>query len=294
MTTPITGLGPGVVVGQPQVGAQRYGLFSASNGPLDMPPHGEISGVTYEAEHCGDGFLWVPASLNAPGQSKTFDGCNPFPYGIPFTVGATYHTSAIGRSEADMERLVRIRHADNQQAIVEQMFWGGRTVAPLMADLLTGAGITMQDVTPTPGTACPIEMGIGLLENYLATYPYRGVLHAQPIVSPFATERLLSVPDGKPGAAGTKYLSPMGNVWSYGRGYSGNKPDNAATVPVAGTAYIVATGPVSLWRDPTVYVNPPLRSMNRSTNEVFVLAEQAWAGTIECLIGYVLVNLTGE
>jgi hypothetical protein len=169
MTTPITGLGPGVYVPQPPVGAQRYGLFSAANGPLDMPPHGEISGVTYEAEHCGDGFLWPGASCTPPAQSKTFDGCNPFPYGTPFTVGATYHTSAIGRDEAAMERNVRVRHADNAQAIVEQMFWGGRTVAPLMTDLLAASGITMQDVTPTPGTACPIEMGIGLLENYLAT-----------------------------------------------------------------------------------------------------------------------------
>lgn len=292
MTTPITGTGPGVYVPQPQVGAQRYGLFSAANGPMDLPEHAAVSGVVYEALHCGNGFIWPGASCNPPGTSKTFNGCNPFPYGTPFTVGGTYHTSAIGRPEDEMRRNAVLRLTDNQQQLVEQMLWGGNA-SPAMADLFTSSGIVMQDVTPTPGTAVSPTQGVGLLEDYISQYPYRGILHARPSVASYATKRLLSIPDGKPGAAGTKYVSPMGNLWSYGRGYSGNKPTDAS-VPVAGTAYIAVTGPVTLWRDPEIYVNPPLRSMNRSTNEVYVLAEQAWAGTVECMIGFVLISLATE
>lgn len=299
MTTPITGNGPGVYVPQPQVGAQRYGLFSAANGPFPFPPHAEISGVEYEAMHCGDGYLWPPASCAPPGTAKTFDACNPFVWGSPFTMLATYEVSAIGRTEEQMRATAETRLRDNQQTLAEQMLWGGRTTAPVMADLFSvavssNAVSAMQDVTPTPGTAVPLTEGVGLLEEFLAQYPYRGILHARPKVSSFATERLQSVPDGKPGAAGTKYLSPMGNVWSFGRGYSGNKPDDAGTVPAAGTAYIAATGPVTFWNDPTIHTNPPYRSMDRSSNTVFVLSEQSWAGAIECVIGYVLVTLTEE
>lgn len=298
MVTPITGNGPGVYVDQPQVGAQRYGLLSAADGPYPLPPHAAISGVEYEAMHCGDGYLWPPASCAPPATAKVFDACNPMVWGSPFTLQATYQVSAIGRTEEQMRRTAETRLRDNQQALAEQMFWGGRTVAPTMPDLLnvavtSGAITAMTDVTTTPGTPESFTAGVGLLEDFLAQYPYRGILHARPRVSSFAAERLQSVPDGKPGAAGTKYLSPMGNVWSFGRGYSGNKPDDA-TVPAAGSAYIVATGPVTFWNDPNINTNPPFRSMDRSSNTVYVLSEQAWVGAIECVIGYVLVSLTQE
>lgn len=296
-TPPITGIGAGVQVDQPQVGAQRYGLFSAADGPFDMPDHGEIAGISYESLHLGNGFLWPGASCNAPGAAKTFGACNGWVYGAPFTVAASYQVGAFGRTEEEMRRNAAIRMRDNAQSLVEQMFWGGTTAAPVLSDVLTqadaAAAPTMVDLTPVPGTAVPIEQGVSLAEDYVAQLPYRGVLHARPTVSPYATERLLSVPDGKPGAAGTRYVSPMGNVWSYGRGYSGKNPKTGAA-PAAGNAYIVVTGAVGLWRDPQVYVNPPFRSMDRSGNQVLVLAEQAWVATVEGVIGYVLVSLTGE
>lgn len=279
----------GVVVPQPAVKPQRYGLFSAVDGPLDMPSHGAISGITYEAEHCGDGFLWPAAECPPPEELKTFGACGAILYGAPFTVGATWQSGAIGHTEAEYKRRTEIRLRDNAQNIVERAFWGG-LAAPALLDTITASGIAPVDLTG--GTPASVEDGLALLEDFLAQYPYRGILHALPSASPYFTERLLSVPDGKPGAAGTRYVSPMGNTWSFGRGYAGTKPV-AGTAPGAGEAYVVATGQVTLWRDPQVYINPILRSMDRTTNQVLGLAEQPWAAAIDCVIGYALVTLQG-
>lgn len=289
----ITGTGVGVVVPQPSVGNARYGLFAAANGPYDLPRHGDISGVTYEQEHCGQGFLWPGPQCPPPAQSKTFNPCDGFSTGLPFTIAATYQAGAIGHDEATFRQRVLTRLRDDSQRLVEMAFWGGRTAAPTVADVLSSQASAPTDVTPVVGTPVSLELGIGLLEEYLATYSYRSVFHARPIVSPFATERRLSLPDGKPGAPGTRYLTPMGNVWSFGRGYSGNLPITPFTAPAAGTAYIVATGPVTLHRDPEPMVNPPYRSMDRVANQIMMLAEQVWTANIDCIAGYVLVNLVG-
>jgi hypothetical protein len=83
----------------------------------------------------------------------------------------------------------------------------------------------------------------------------------------------------------------MGNVWSFGRGYSGNKPSDNTVAPAAGTAYMVATGAVTVWRDPQVYVNPPERSFDRAGNAWQAIGQQAYAITIDCVAFFVLVEL---
>jgi hypothetical protein len=85
--------------------------------------------------------------------------------------------------------------------------------------------------------------------------------------------------------------TPMGNAWSFGRGYTGNKPDNNATVPTAGTAYLVATGPVTIWRDDNVFVNPPEKGFDRVANNWQASAQQGYAITIDCVAFFVLVGL---
>lgn len=279
----------GVVVDQPAVGSLRYGLLSVANGPLELPAHGALSGLTYEAEHCGDGFLWPAAQCPPLDDEKDFDPGCALGIGVPYTVGATYQAGAIGHTEADLRRRALVRHRDNRQKLVEQEFWGGRTAAPVLTDVLNSSGLTITDLTG--GTAVSIEDGLAALEEFLADYPYRGILHARPAVSVYATERLLSVPDGKPAGPNTRYVSPMGNFWSFGRGYSGNNPDTAVA-PGAGEAYIVATGTVTNWAGPE-QINPLYRSMDRTTNQVYALVEQPWATAIDCLIGYALVTLDG-
>lgn len=286
----ITGT-PGVIVDQPNVGNARYGLFSAANGPFAMPsPHAAVSGITYSQLHCGEGELWPAATCPPGGDLKNFPDCDGFALGYPFNIIGAYQAGALGLPQEEFTRRAVIRLNDNAQFLVEEAFWGGRTAAPAVPDLLTSSAITPVDVTG--GVAVPIEEAVGKLEEFLAAYSYRSIMHARPVVSPYATERLLSVPDGKPGAPGTRYFTPMGNVWSFGRGYSGNHPVTGVA-PGAGEAYIVASGPVTLWKG-EVYTNPPFRAMDRAHNQVYVLAEQPWVGTIDCLWGFALTTLDGQ
>jgi hypothetical protein len=284
-----------VFVPQPAVGSAHLGLFGAANGPFPMPSHGSIGGVQYLEEHCGEAHLIAAASCSAPTvEIIPFDSCDGTAIGLPFQVFASLKAGAFPYNAAEVERRLRIRLGDNAEHVAETAFWGGNAdVQPALqrAELNGGSGIL--DVTPTPGTAVTIEYGVGLLEDALGNYPYPGVLHARPLVAPYLVERkLMPAPMWGPkgGPAGVAH-TPMGNAWSLGRGYSGNKPDADATVPAAGTAYLVATGPVTVWRDDSVYVTPPERTFDRSANNWQATAQQAYATTIDCVAFFVLVEL---
>lgn len=283
-----------VFVPQPAVGNIRYGLLSVANGPLQMPAHGDVGGVQYLREHCGDAQLLAAASCSAPTitAGSTLDACDGTAIGLPFQVVAGLKAGTFPYNASEVERRARIRLADNTQFVAEQAFWGGNAdVQPvLQRPELNSSGIT--DLTPTPGTPVTLEYGVGLLEDALAAYPYAGILHARPLVSPYLAERMLSPGPwrGPKGAAAVQF-TPTGNMWSFGRGYSGNKPDNNATVPAAGTAYLVATGPVTVWRDDKVFVNPAGPGFDRTANNWQVTAQQAHVITIDCVAYFVLVGL---
>jgi hypothetical protein len=288
-----------VIVDQPAVGNIRYGLYTAANGPFDLPTHGAIGGVQYQQEHCGQGHLLAAASCGTPTIGiGTLDGCDATAIGLPFEAVATMKAGAFPYTAEEVERRLRIRLNDNEQYIAEQAFWGGTAdVQPVVQRTeLNGNTNTnnpgILDVTPTPGTAVTLEYGVGLLEDALSQYSYPGIFHARPLVSPYAAERSLApIPVRAPkGTVLPPQLTPMGNVWSFGRGYSGNHPVTGAA-PANGTAYIVATGAVSIWRDPDIYVNPPEKSFDRSGNAWQATAQRAMAITIDCVAFFVLVGL---
>lgn len=297
---PLTGP---VYVDQPLVGDIRYGLFSAAAGPLPLPAHGEVGGVQYLEEHCGQGHLWAAASCSAPTVNsgvKFIDSCDGAAIGLPFTVLASLQMGAIPWSEEEVTRRVNVRLRDNAQQVVEQALWGGTAdVGSVLAT--ANIGFTNTDATPTPGTPVPLEQGVAILEDFLSNYGYTGVFHCRPYISPFATERLLSVPD-KGSQSGSKvYRTPMGNTWSFGRGYAGTHPLTGAavpgppTAPAVANAYIQATGPVTIWAG-EAYTNPIFQAMSRTTNpsnQLYAIAEQPYALTIDCTAAFVLVSLVG-
>lgn len=290
--TPMTGP---VYVDQPAVGNIRYGLFSAANGPFPLPQHGDIGGVQYLQEHCGNAHLMAAASCSpATITISTLDGCDGAAIGLPFQVVAELKAGALPYNAAEVERRIRIRLSDNEQYVAEQAFWGGNAdVQPAVQRPELNGGSGILDLTPTPGTAVTLEYGVALLEDALAQYSYPGIIHARPLVAPYAAERSLA-PIPVRAAKGTvlpPQLTPMGNIWSFGRGYSGNKPNNDASAPAAGTAYLVATGAVTAWRGNDVFVNPPERGFDRAGNAWQTTAQRAMALTIDCVAFFVLVQL---
>jgi hypothetical protein len=286
-----------VIVGQPAVGNIRYGLFTAANGPIDLPAHGSIGGVVYEEEHCGQGHLLAAASCTGATIPPGIDVCDGVATGLPFQVEAGIKLGSVSYDAAEVERRVRIRISDNAQYVAEQAFWGGNAdVQPVLQRWefngntnTSNAGIL--DVTPTPGTAVTLEYGVGLLEDALAQYSYPGVLHARPLITPYLVERqMMPLPQRSGNGLTGKQYTPMGNVWSFGRGYANAHPVTGAAA-AAGTAYIAATGAVTVWRDPEVYVNPPEKTFDRSGNAWQTTAFQSYATTVDCVAFFVLVEL---
>lgn len=282
-----------VFVEQPAVGNIRYGLFTAANGPFPMPQHGEVGGVQYLEEHCGQAHLIAAASCSSPTVTLSpFDSCDGAAIGLPYQVGATLKAGAFPYDAAEVERRLRVRLNDNAQYVAEQAFWGGNAdVQPaVQRPELNGGSTGILDVTPTPGTPVTLEYGVGLLEDALSGYSYPGVLHCRPLLTPYLVERqMMPLPQQGKSLTGKQY-TPMGNVWSFGRGYSGNQPKTEAAAP-AGSAYIVATGSVTIWRDDSVYVTPPEKTFDRAGNAWQATAQQAYATTIDCVAFFVLVEL---
>jgi hypothetical protein len=280
-----------VVVDQPAVGTIRYGLFSAASGPFDLPKHAAIGGVTYVQEHCGQGHLLAAASCSNPTIAPFLDTCDGQVVGLPFQIEAGLKLGAVSYDAAEVERRVRIRLNDNAQYVAEQAFWGGNAdVTSVLAATTVNGGSPIGDVTPTPGTPVTIEYGLGLLENALAQYSYQGIIHAQPLITPFLVERqMMPLPQSGKALTGKQY-TPMGNVWSFGRGYANAHPITGVAA-AAGTAYMAATGVTTVWLDPTVYVNPPERTFDRSGNAWQTTAFQAAAITVDCVAYFVLVEL---
>ncbi|HWO60158.1 MAG TPA: hypothetical protein VNO31_09015 [Umezawaea sp.] len=292
----LTPLAGPLIVDQPAVGNIRYGLFTAANGPLDLPKHGSIGGVTYIEDHCGQAHLLAAASCTGATIPPGIDTCDGVATGLPFQVQAGIKLGAVSYDAAEVERRVRVRLNDNAQYVAEQAFWGGNAdVQPVLQRWefngntnTSNPGIL--DVTPTPGTAVTIEYGVGLLEDALAQYSYPGVLHARPLITPFLVERqMMPLPQQGKSITGKQYTA-MGNVWSFGRGYANAHPVSGAAA-AAGTAYIAATGAVTVWKDPEVYVNPPEKSFDRSGNAWQTTAFQAYATTVDCVAFFVLVEL---
>lgn len=291
----LTPMSSPVFVDQPAVGSIRYGLFTAANGPFPMPDHGDVGGVQYLEEHCGQAHLLAAASCSNPtiAAGTTLDACDGTAIGLPFQVVAGIKAGTFPYDATEVQRRVRVRLNDNSQYVAEQAFWGGNAdVQSVLTRPELNGGSGILDVTPGAGPAVTIEYGVGLLENAMAAYSFPGIIHAQPIVTPYLAERqLLPLPE-RGARSNTVQTTPMGTAWSFGRGYSGHKPTDDTVVPAAGTAYLVATGATTIWRDPEVFVVPPERSFDRSGNAWQTTAQQAYAITVDCVAFFVLVNLT--
>lgn len=292
----LTPMSSPVFAEQPAVGNLRYGLLSAANGPFPLPAHGEVGGVQYLQEHCGRAHLLAAASCTTATitAGSTLDACDGAAIGLPFQVVAGLKAGAFPYDAQEVERRARVRLNDGAQFVAEQAFWGGNAdVQPVVQRPELNGGSGLLNVTPVPGTAVTIEYGVGLLEDALSQYAYPGVLHARPLVLPYLAERMLapSPVASARGSGAAVMRTPMGSAWSFGRGYSGNNPTNDAAPAPAGTAYLVATGPVTCWRDDKVYVNPPEKSFDRSGNGWQTTAQQAYAITVDCVGFYVLVGL---
>jgi hypothetical protein len=200
--------------------------------------------------------------------------------GAPFTVLTSYSCNAISFSFEEARQRVLTRMQIREQRGVERRLWQGQTAAGLGQI----PGLFRSATTLSP-VSCPTD-AVALLEQTLADNGVvGGIIHARPYMSAYFSNSHL-IYHGR----GNLITTDRGTPIVYGDGYDGTGPANQ---PVSGSAeYIYATGRVLIWQDPEIFVPPPGEVLNRSTNELTLVAERVYAVAVECGIWGVQVTRT--
>lgn len=261
----------GLYYSEPPTPPQRPpGLFDAAIGPMPFPsPNAVGGGVTYIPDTCGDVYIW---GMNCPpvSGSKTFGALPPPVSGFPFGVYTSYTCSIVGMPYDEARRRVLTRAQLFMQRGVERAFWQGGNAPGLPG--LTG---TLRGATALTAASCPVT-AISILEQGLADNKIvGGIIHARPYMMAFLANNHQLVP----GAVNGTWKTKLGTPVVFGMGYDGTGPSGEAVTTTV--EYMYATGRVSIWQDPEVWV-PPEMVLNRSDNTLSLVAEQVYATGIEC------------
>lgn len=255
----------------------RYGLLQAAVGPLDLPVHARNGGLRYVTALCDDGFGYEIECL--PDQnSKTaeFSLGTTTVTGLPFIIAATVTCGALGFTYDEQRAFVMERLRGVEQGVLENIFSTsslGQGPGLVTADgitTVTGAGDTVRDVLSELERA----RYCGFTGN-VTRYGPPGYLHvAIPVLNALKQEHLVDWD-------GTRWRTPMGTVVSAGC-YANNDPAGAA--PADGVFWMYLTGQTVIWRTPDsdVAVAPVEGSLNRTTNQMLMLAEREYVVTYEC------------
>lgn len=251
----------------------RYGIFAAANGPFDLPVHGRNGGLRYVTSICADGFGYEIACIGSTAsKTSSFVTGSTTVTGTPFMVYATQTCGTVGFTFDEQRAMVVERLKSVEQAVVEEIFSQstfGQAPGLITGDgiaTLAGAGDTIQDV-------------VGELERamYCGTVSYGppAILHIPiPALEWMKREHLIEFD-------GTRWRTVMGTVVSAGC-YANQSP--AGATPADGVFWLYITGQTTIWRTPDsqLQVAPVEGSLNRTTNQMLMLAEREYVITYEC------------
>lgn len=246
----------------PQPRGLRYGLFSVANGPLTLPEKGRGGGIQYDPETCGHAHSFpVDCPDESPTPEKTFDEFPDTIVAEPFVAYGSLTCGSAGRSQGELEAVVRRNLASGEQSQAEA------ELAVLLAAESAGLGSTINVVS-----------AVSQLEQWLygiatSDYGHVGYLHASPDVAAHAGDANLIVDQGP------VKRTPYGTLWSIGGGYP------------PGTVFI--SGQVTVWRSADVWVPPLDQVLDRSTNQYFLVAEREYAVAFDCVANSIDLDLLG-
>lgn len=255
----------------------RYGLLQAAVGPLDLPVHARNGGLRYVTSLCDDGFGYEIECI-ADQNSKTteFSLGTTTVTGLPFIIAATVTCGAVGYTFDEQKAFVMERLRGVEQGVLESIFSTsslGQGPGLVTADgitTVTGAGDTLTDVLGELERA----RYCGFTGN-VTRYGPPGYLHvAIPVFNRLKELHLIEFD-------GTRWRTAIGTVVSTGC-YANNDPAGAA--PADGVFWLYLTGQTVIWRtsDDQVQVAPVEGSLNRTTNQMLMLAEREYVVTYEC------------
>lgn len=256
----------------------RYGLFQAAVGPLDLPVHARNGGLQYINPLCRTGNLYEnecpPSALDS--KAAFFGVGTETVLGAPFLATATITCGTVGFTYEELRAMTLEALKGVEQTLVEEaLSTGAEGQDP---SLLAADGI----ITVTGGGATAVEViselerarycGFGANQT---NYGPPGYLHmAIPVFNELKSQHLIDFD-------GTRWRTPMGTVVSTGC-YANNDPAGAA--PVDGVFWVYITGQTTIWRtsDANVHIAPVEGSLDRTTNQMLMLAEREYVVTYEC------------
>lgn len=259
-----------VVIDPPAPPQRPPGLFDVALGPMPFPQgQAQVAGVLYVPDVCVDSTFLYAINCPAVSGTKAFEGIDATVSGSPFAVISTYTCGSIGFRFSEAEQRVRTRLTLHEQRAVEARFWQGFGGGfGTMPGLLTGA----TDL----GTAGCVTEAIELLEQALADNSVvGGIIHARPGMNAhLSTSFLVREP------ARNRFTTGLGTPIAFGQGYAGTGPAGEAVT--GDDEYMYATGRVLLWQDPEIFVPPSGQVLDRTTNQLSLVAERVYAVAIEC------------
>ena len=255
----------------------RYGLLQAAVGPLDLPVHARNGGLRYVTSLCDDGFGYeVECLVDQNSKTAEFSLGSTTVTGLPFIIAATMTCPLVGYTPEELEALVIERLRGVEQGVLENVFSTsalGQGPGLVTADgitTVTGAGDTLTDVLGELERA----RYCGFTGN-VTRYGPPGYLHvAIPVFNRLKELHLIEFD-------GTRWRTAIGTVVSTGC-YANNDPAGAA--PADGVFWLYLTGQTVVWRTPDseIQVAPVEGSLNRTTNQMLMLAEREYVVTYEC------------
>lgn len=254
----------------------RYGILQAALGPFDLPVHARNGGVRFVSPLCGEGFGYTVACIGATAsKAASFGDASNTITGTPFIIFATMQCGTVGFTHEELTAMVVERLKSVEQAQLEEMFsTGANGLTPALLttsgiSTVAGGGVTVSDVTSELERA----MYCGGALN--TQYGPNAMLHVPiPVFNEMKTFHLIEFD-------GTRWRTPMGTIVSAGC-YAGNGPDGVA--PADGTFWMYITGQTAIWRTPDsdIEVAPVEGSLNRTTNQMLMLAEREYVMAYEC------------
>jgi hypothetical protein len=262
----------------PQAPMPPVGIFSVALGPMPFPAEAaQGGGVMYVPNDCEDDVFLLAMDCPPTTGAKTFSALEAPISGAPFTVMTSYTCGSIGYSFPEVEQRVRLRMQLREQRGVEKRIWGGSTGVLGSVPSLFANAISL-------GNAACITEAVEMLEQTLADNAVLdGIIHARPGMGAHFAEAHLLDRNG-PGKAPTTLINTR---VVFGQGYAGTGPSGGAVS--TDSEWIYATGRVVIWAGDT-FVSDPGMGLNRTTNQLYVLAERTFAVAIECGIWAVQVT----
>lgn len=276
---------PPLYVDAPVVMPYTYGLFSVALTPAEDPDPHWACGVDYQPMSCDkSSVVGDYCDTPPPGPKIVPEGVDTVS-GLPFTVFDGFNCHLVGFTEAEITARARAALDLGERRAVEREYWTGEAGSrPRLAD----PSAVVLNAVPAPGVADALHPvgGIAALENYLGdNYGGTGIIHAPRGVGAFLSYHSLAA------VVGARVQTMVGTPVALGGGYVVNTgPDGVEAPP--GTAWMYATGQVVIRRS-APWLNPDSvkQALNRSNNNVTILAERTYVVSHECVLAAVLISI---